>query len=201
MRSPTVTGGVARTTRAAPPTVVAWDYAARHRFLESVAVVVHTIGLPVFVTPRAPCLEQNDPGCTVATDGGFGFAVVGFGFGAAVVAFGLGAAVVVFGLGLVVVGFTIGRGVGSPLVSCGPGVGLDAAGSGIVDGGASGVALASSARRSLAVGAVCVAAAVGFLSLSSVVSAPMVPTPQHSKTEIAAAIPTAPRLPIFFFAG
>ena len=161
---------------------------------------MHTIGLPVFVTPRAPCLEQKAPGCTVATDGGFGFAVVGFGFGAAVVAFGLGAAVVVFGLGLVVVGFTIGRGVGSP-VPCGSGVGLDAAGSGIVDGGASGVALASSARRSLAVGAVRVAVAVGFLSLSSVVSAPMVPTPQHSKTEIAAAIPTAPRLPIFFFAG
>ncbi|MFF5180357.1 hypothetical protein ACFY2Q_20215 [Micromonospora sp. NPDC000316] len=152
-------------------------------------------------------MEQNAPGCTVATDGGFGFAVVGFGFGFAVVVFGLGAAVVVFGLGLVVVGFTIGRGVVSPVVFCGSGVGLEAAGSGIVDGGASGVAVASgvalssSARRSFAGEAVCVAAAAGFLSPSLVVSAPMVPTPQHSRTEIAAAIPTAPRLPIFFFAG
>ncbi|KAB1946092.1 hypothetical protein F8271_07795 [Micromonospora sp. ALFpr18c] len=63
-------------------------------------MVVHTIGLPVFVTPRAPCFEQNDPGCTVETVGGLVLVVAGFGFGAAVVD---------FGLGLLVVGLTAGR--------------------------------------------------------------------------------------------
>ncbi|MEU4474076.1 hypothetical protein [Micromonospora sp. NPDC023888] len=192
--------------------VVVVDYAARHRFLESVAVVVHTIGLPVFVTPRAPCLEQNDPGCTVDTGGGAGFAVVGFGFGAAVVVFGFGAAVVDFGLlvaadfgfGLLVVGLATGRDVGVPMVRSGPGVGLSE-GDGLGDACASGVGLAVtvalSTIRSPTLEAVAVATATGFLSLSLSVSAPMVPTPQHNKTEMAAAIPTAPRFPIFFFPG
>ncbi|TNH29723.1 hypothetical protein FHG89_10880 [Micromonospora orduensis] len=69
-------------------------------------MVVHTIGLPVLVTPRAPCLEQNAPGCTVGTEGGFGFAVVGFGFG------------------LLIVGLATGRDGGLLLVRCGAGVGL-----------------------------------------------------------------------------
>ncbi|MFF0153567.1 hypothetical protein [Micromonospora sp. NPDC005203] len=165
-------------------------------------MVVHTIGLPVFVTPRAPWVEQNDPGCTVDTAGGFGFAVVGFGFGAVVVAFGFGADVVALAFGLLVVGLATGRDVGVPLVRCGPGVGLSA-GDGVVDVCAFGtglaVAVALSTTRSRTVEALAVATATGFLSLSSSVSAPMVPRPQHNKTEMAAAIPTAPRFPFFFF--
>lgn len=146
-------------------------------------MVVHTIGLPVFVTPRAPCLEQNAPGYTVGTDAGFGFAVVGFGFG------------------LLIVGLATGRGGGLLLVRCGAGVGLSAE-AGVGDASALGVgltpAVALSTRRSPATGAVAVAAATGFLSPLSSVSAPMAPTPQHSRTEIAAAIPMAPAFPIFF---
>ncbi|MEU5910112.1 hypothetical protein [Micromonospora sp. NPDC047527] len=189
--------------RSRPPvldTIVSGGYAARHRFLESVAVVVHTIGLPVFVTPRAPWVEQNAPGCTV-TGGGFGFAVVGFGFGAAVVG---------FGFGLLVVGLTAGRDVGALLVRCGPGVGFTdgggltaAATSGVLPAAsASGLvaAVGLSAMRSLTV-AGAVATAFGFLSESSPMSAPAVPMPQQSRTVTAAAIPTTPRLLIFFLDG
>jgi len=35
-----------------------YGYAARHRNLESVAVVLHTMALPVLVTPVAPAVEQ-----------------------------------------------------------------------------------------------------------------------------------------------
>jgi hypothetical protein len=49
---------------------------------------LHTIGVPLLVTPRAPRGAQNAPGCTTGPAGrvvfvgrGVGFLVVGFGFG------------------------------------------------------------------------------------------------------------------------
>ena len=44
------------------------SYGARQRFRESLAVLVQTMALPVFVTPMARAVEQNAPGVTNAPD-------------------------------------------------------------------------------------------------------------------------------------
>ena len=81
-------------------------YAARQRRRESVAVVRHTSALPLEVTPTAPAVEQNAPGCTTrpSPDGAGSDA-------RAVVLLGAGA-VVMRALGCVV-GFTVGIGGGA----------------------------------------------------------------------------------------
>lgn len=64
----------------------------RQRSRSSPAFVSHRYRFPAFDTPTAPWSEQNAPGVTVFTAGGF---VVGFGFGLVVVGAGFG--FVVFG--------------------------------------------------------------------------------------------------------
>ncbi|MEV1315462.1 hypothetical protein AB0J14_05175 [Micromonospora arborensis] len=87
--------------------------------------MVHTIALPVFDTPRAPCVEQNAPGVTPCCTAGF----VGFGVGLRVGGFVVfaGAGVRVGGLVVVDVfgdGLRAGVVVGLTATS----VGVDAAG-------------------------------------------------------------------------
>jgi hypothetical protein len=86
---------------------------------------LHTIGLPVTVTPCAPFGEQNAPGCTPCrTDGEVGFLVVFFGVGfgfaggffvGAAGALMMGAAVVATAVGVApssVVGSAVGSNAG-----------------------------------------------------------------------------------------
>ncbi|QOC94351.1 hypothetical protein [Micromonospora craniellae] len=129
------------------------------------AVVVHTIGLPVFVTPRAPCREQNEPGCTPFAT----YSVVAFGFGFVV----FGAGVVRFGVGdLVGLMLWVGDGVAVGL----PAVAVATAGSGSTAGvgvGAGGGI--SAARGTLAEAAGC--PGCGFLSSLNAATSP---PPQQS---------------------
>ena len=141
--------------------------AARQRFRESVAVVVHTIGLPVFVTPRAPCCEQNEPGCTPwATRSvvalGFGLGV----FGGAVVSFGVGGLV---GVGLML---RLGDGVAVGLLAVAVSTAASGSMASVGVGAGGGI---SAARCTLAEAAGCPAG-----GLLSSVNAATTPPPQQS---------------------
>ena len=85
-----------------------YGYAARHRSRESVAVVLHTILVPLLVSPVAPSTEQYAPGltvvCTAAVVVVFVAAVV---FGADVVVLAVVAVLVVGAVVAVVAGTVV----------------------------------------------------------------------------------------------